>query len=365
MKQGIDLEKLIVDVFAPEPGETVLLMTDVPHGNLQDNDEWAARRQMAQEWLEAFQSLGQKSGFAVKPLFRYPATGANNADLPPEGEMAGKRVGVGTVLAEANIVVALTQYSATAFLIRDYICGSDTRRAASMPGVTKSMEKTALAADYREVARKGNILTDRLNRAVGARAEFSTGHKLYFDLRHRQAGVDDGMLHRDKKGIRLINLPSGEAFKVPYEGEIEGEPSQTEGTIPVVLEGEIVLYRVLENKIVEVTGEGPQVATQREYFDVDPARRNIAELGLGANDKAIISGNLLEDEKVPGLHWAYGRSDHIGGTVGVDSFEDAKNVVHFDTVYAEGASIGVASLLLVYSDGTEEEIIRDNAYTTF
>jgi leucyl aminopeptidase (aminopeptidase T) len=365
MKQGIDLEKLIVDVFAPEPGETVLLMTDVPHGNLRDNDEWAARRQMVQEWREAFQALGQKSGFVVKPLFRYPATGANNADLPPEGETAGKRVGVSTVLAGANIVVALTQYSATAFLITDYIGSSDTRRAASMPGVTKSMEKSALAADYREVARKGNILADRLNRAVGARAEFSTGHKVYFDLRYRQAGVDDGMLHRDKKGIRLINLPSGEAFKVPYEGEIEGDPSRTEGTLPVVLEREMVLYEVRENRIIEVIGDGPQAATQRGYFAVDPARRNIAELGLGTNDKAIISGNLLEDEKVPGLHWAYGRSDHIGGIVGVDSFIDPTYVVHRDTVYAKGALVGVASLVLVYEDGTEEQVIRDNAYTLF
>lgn len=363
--EDIDLEKLIVDVFAPEPGEKVLVMMDLPHGDIADNDEWSARRQMAHEWQEMFQGLERKTGFTVHPLLTYLATGSGNADLPEEGKMAGRLVLFDQVMANSDIVVALTEYSATAPLIRTFLQEYRDLRAASMPGVSKAMEKTALAADYREVARKGQVLADRLNRAVGARVRFSTGHRVHFDLRHRKAGVDDGQLHRDKVGIRLINLPSGEAFKAPYEGEIDGEPSQTEGTIPVVLEDEMTLFKVRENRIVEIVGEGHQAASQREYFGVDPARRNIAELGLGTNDKAIIRGVVLEDEKVLGLHWAYGRSDHIGGSVGVESFSDPKHVVHKDIVYAEGTRVGIASLVLVYEDGAEEEIIQDNTYAIF
>jgi leucyl aminopeptidase (aminopeptidase T) len=365
MEDSIDLEKLIIDVFAPEPGEKVLAMTDLPQGDIADNDEWSARRQMAHEWQEVFQRLGRKIGFTVHPLLTYLATGSSNADLPEEGEMAGRSVRLDQAMANSDIVVALTEYSATAPLIRTFLQEYRDLRAASMPGVSKAMEKTALAADYREVARKGQILADRLNRAVGARVRFSTGHGVHFDLRHRKAGVDDGQLHRDKVGIRLINLPSGEAFKAPYEGEIEGDPSRTEGTIPVVLEDEMTLFKIRENRIVEIVGEGRHAASQREYFGVDPARRNVAELGLGTNDKAIIRGNVLEDEKVLGLHWAYGRSDHIGGSVGVNSFSDPRHVVHKDIVYAEGTRVGIASLVLVYEDGTEEEIIRDNTYAIF
>jgi hypothetical protein len=364
MVQSFNLEKLLIDVFGPQPGEKVLVMSDLPHGEWTDNGKWAARREMATEWHSAFQRLGTRLGFSVFPLLTYPATGAHNAPLPQEGEMEGQRVRLEDILSDTNIVVALTEYSASAPLI-GFSQKLPNLRAASMPGVMKSMERTALAADYSQVARKSHILADKLDRAVGAKVEFSTGHELYFDLRNRKAEADDGRLHADKKGMRLINLPSGEACIAPYEGELEGQPSRTEGTIPVLVDDELVLFRVQESRIVEVIGDGPQAAQKRAYFAVDQARRNIAELGLGCNDKAVISGSLLEDEKVLGLHWAYGRSDHLGGTVGVADFSDPSHVVHHDIVYPKGGRIEIVSLVLEYEDGTSEEMIRDSQYTLF
>jgi hypothetical protein len=364
MVQSFDLEKLLIDVFAPQSGEKVLVMSDLPHGEYTDNGKWVDRREMSTEWHSAFQQLGSKLGFSVHPLLTYAATGAHSAPLPEEGEMEGQRVRLEDILADANIVIALTEYSATAPLI-GFSQKLPNLRAASMPGVMKSMEQTALAADYSEVARKSHILAARLDQAVGAQVEFSTGHQLYFDLRNRKAEADDGQVHADKKGMRLINLPSGEAFIAPYEGELEGQPSRTEGTIPVMYDDELVLFRVEENRIVEVIGDGPQAAQKRDYFAVDQARRNIAELGLGCNDKAVISGSLLEDEKVLGMHWAYGRSDHVGGTVGVADFSDPSHVVHQDIVYPKGGSIDIVSLVLEYKDGTSEGIIKDGQYTIF
>ena len=364
MVKGFNLEKLLMDVFAPQSGEKVLVMSDLPHGEYADNEEWADRREMAKEWHAAFQRLGTKLGSSVHPPLTYPATGAHSAPLPEEGEMHGQSVRLEDTLSDTNIVVALTEYSATAPLI-GFSQKLPNLRAASMPGVTKSMEQTALAADYSEVARKSHILADKLNQTVGAKVEFSTGHHLYFDLRYRQAEADDGRLRADKKGVRLINLPSGEAFVAPYEGEVEGQPSRTKGMIPVMVDDELVLFRVQENRIVEVIGDGPQAAQKRDYFAVDQARCNIAELGLGCNDRAVISGSVLEDEKVVGLHWAYGRSDHIGGIVGVADFSDPSHVVHHDTVYPKGGRIEIASLVLEYEEGTGEEIIKDGQYTIF
>lgn len=364
MTKKFDLEKLIIDVFAPQAGEKILVMNDLPHGELPDNKKWADRRDMAKEWHVAFQQLGTRVGFSVHAQLTYAATGAGNAPLPQDAEMDGQKVRFQDILSDTNIAVALTEYSATAPLI-GFSTELPNLRIASMPKVMKSMEQTALSADYAEVARKAHILAAKLDQAVGAKVEFSTGHQMYFDLRHRKAEADDGQLHADKTGIRLINLPSGEAFIAPYEGEVEGQPSRTEGTIPAMYDEELVLFKVEENRIAEVIGDGSQAARKRDYFAVDEARCNIAELGLGCNEKAVVSGAVLEDEKVLGLHWAYGRSDHLGGTVGVAAFIDPAHVIHQDVVYAKDSPIGVASLVLEYEDGTSEEIIKERQYTIF
>ncbi len=364
MGDNFDVEKLLIDVFAPQPEERVLVMTDLPHGEWSDNEQWGERREMAVDWHAAFRRLGSSTGFTVRPLLTYLATGTNNGVLPDEGEMGGERVLLQEVLAETNIVVAFAEFSPTAPLIETSE-RVPTLRGATMPGVTKSMERTALTADYSEVARKCRILAEKVDPAVGARVEFSTGHRLYFDLRDRVPDADDGQAHPGREGIRIINLPSGETCIAPYEGEVEDRPSRTEGNIPAMYDDELVVFQVRENRIVDVIGEGPEAARMRDYLAVDDARRNIAELGLGCNDKAVICGNVLEDEKVLGMHWAYGRSEHLGGTVGVDSFRDPSHVVHDDIVYAKGGPIEISSLVLEYEDGATEEIIRDSTYTVF
>ena len=93
------------------------------------------------------------------------------------------------------------------------------------------------------------------------------------------------------------------------------------------------------------------------------ARANIAEVAFGCNEKAVVTGNVLEDEKA-GFHWAYGRSDHLGGTTGVKAFKKPENVVHQDIVYARGNPIQVAEAVVVSGSKTTT-VIRDGAYLVF
>jgi leucyl aminopeptidase (aminopeptidase T) len=49
-----------------------------------------------------------------------------------------------------------------------------------------------------------------------------------------------------------------------------------------------------------------------------PMARNVAELGVGTNDRARITGTILEDEKILGtVHVAFGNNASMGGTVKV------------------------------------------------
>jgi len=364
MAPSFDLEKFLVDVFAPEPDERVAVMVDGPTADVPDNEEWKGRRAMAGEWRAGFEALGAKVGFEVLPLVVYPAVGTHGADFPAEADVGGRAMPMASVLDEVSLALVLSEFSATAALVD--VCrrrpGANVFRAASMPGVQKRMERTSLAADYAQVAMRCRILRDLLQPAELAEVEFSTGHACVFDLRHRMCENDDGYLHRDKSDdIPVINLPSGESFKVPYEGEKPGDPSRTEGEIPVSEEGETVVFVVKENRIVDAAGEGEVAARYRKYFEDDPARGNIAELAFGCNDRAEVTGNVLEDEKA-GFHWAFGRSDHLGGVVGLDAFKNAETVIHQDIVYARGNPITIARADLVATGGERTTVIRDGDY---
>ena len=355
-----DLNKLLIDVFDPQAGELVAVVVDEPTDAVPDHEGWQARRNMAAEWREALIKLGAERGFDVRPLVSFPATGANNGDLPAAGTMDGAEIDLGEVLAGSSLVLAMTEFSATAPLVHVAEATEDFR-AASMPGVEKRMEGTALAADYSKVAARCKAIFDAMQGAQLCDVLFTTGHRCFFDLRQRSAEMDDGFLPRGKQGDPIINLPSGETFIVPYEGEIHGLPSWTAGTIPVVEDDEMVLFHVVANCVQVVEGDGPVAERYAEFFNDDPARSNIAEVAFGVNDMAEVTGCVLEDEKA-GFHWAFGRSDHLGGVVGVDDFETPANVVHQDIVYAKGNPIQIERADIVHPDGRRVTIIEDGDY---
>jgi leucyl aminopeptidase (aminopeptidase T) len=333
--------KMFKDVFAPKSGEKVLFLIDIPHDRITDNNAWKERRVLAQEWYTTFKEMGAQTGFSVN-ILKYKATGMQNSPVPDEIINAG---------CKSNLVIAITEYSATASLIPVCTSENSITRCASMPGVERRMEETAFRADYQQVKKYATTIAMMLNDAVGAEIVFSTGEKLYIDLRNRVAEADTGDCTQTGQ---FINFPSGEAAKVPYEAaqdEINafGE-SKTQGIWPVIYEGELVKYIIKNNRIVEIIGNDKKAEEMRLFFKENDTRRNIAELGIGCNPKAVITGNVLEDEKV-GLHIAYGMSIHLGGKV--------KSDVHEDICYSKGCPVEGTTVVLLNADGSKTEIIRN------
>ncbi|MFH1727264.1 MAG: hypothetical protein ABIA04_02450 [Pseudomonadota bacterium] len=357
---SFDLKKLIVDVFHPEADEVILVLVDEPLESKDDHPLWLQRRQMAQKWHETFEILSKEIGFSTLPLLSYPATCKHNYDLDLS---TGSPISLNEAFEKASLVVALTEYSATATLAKLTDKKKDFR-AASMPLAEKRMEQTALSADYKEIARRCQVLVECLEDAQSCELAFSTGHKMFFDLRYNEVRFEDGQLPRNKKGLRVVNLPSGEVSKVPYEGEKYGDPSKTEGQIPVMYEQEIIVHDVKKNRIVNTFGDGNQALIWHEFFSLDPARCNIAEFGIGCNPRAIVTGNLLEDEK-SGFHWSYGRSDFLGGITYPHNFKKPAYVVHTPVIYAVESPIQIDSLVLNYEGNLSKMIIKEKSFIIF
>lgn len=356
----MDLIKLLIDVFEPQQGEVATVVVDLPHDDIADNVRWQERREMAEDWRQALLQVAAERQFIVNPMLGYLATGGNNADFPATAILEGREVGLSEALTGSTLVIAMTEFSATAPLTTLAEAHEDFR-AASMPGVEPRMEKTALAVDHSELARRCRLVDEAMRGAILCDIVFSTGHRCWFDLRHRQPEMDDGYLPRFKKGDRIINLPSGETFVVPYEGEHEDDPSQTAGTIPVIEDGELVLFQIVGNAVRLIDGDGPVAERYRRFFAEDPARANIAEVAFGVNEGAEVTGSVIEDEKA-GFHWAFGRSDHLGGVTGVAAFKSPETVIHQDIVYASGNPVQVQSARLVHPGGRSVSVINNGKY---
>lgn len=349
------LQGLLKRVIAPKRGERVLVITDRPGEGVRVPSwkmppDWRGLRSMAGEWLEALREMGSREGFEVKPLLDYEATYQNNKALPKTGRMDGAEVDIEEQFDGADVYIALTSYSATKPL---KAAVGNRARALSMPGVNRKMEG-AMLADYEKMRRAGGVLSKKLEKAVGAEVLFSTGHKLYVDLRSdRPVLVDDG---RCREAGKVINFPGGEVFKVPYEGTIEDKygKSATEGEFPVYNKktSEVIVCKLEENRIAGIEGGAKSPELVRLLWDAS----NLAEFAFGLNEEARDGDGVpvLEREKTLGWHGAFGDSVHLGGRVG------DKNV-HQDFVYTARTKIK-PTISLVYGDGKREKIMEKGRY---
>jgi len=266
------------------------------------------------------------------------------------------------VLGSHQILLAPTEFSTTAPLkLQAKTYGY---RAATMPGFAASM-LPALRLDFGEIDRQVQALKRRLDRATGADVEFAVGgavHRLHLDLRYRTAHASGGLF---PEPAMAGNLPSGEAYIVPYEGE-KGEPSRTAGLLPVQLGSEVVLYRIERNKAVAVESRGPKSAEEAEKIRTEPAYANIAEAGFGVLSAMGIRpiGEMLLDEKL-GFHIAFGRSDHFGGAIGPKDFSSPDKVIHIDRIYIPETQpqVQVRSIDVLDADGSRERLMENGSYT--
>ena len=349
---AFQLEKFFLDVFAPQPDDVLTIMYDLPHDEIQDHPAWQERREMATSWYQQIKAFAQNYGVSVSPMVVYEATDANARDLPEFGQRDGKEIRLEDVIKDSTILISMPQFSATApLLVLAQKYGH--LRVASMPLVSKAMEETGLSADYNKIARTCAHLALLFDQSKAIEVTFSTGHRCYFDKSdHKPARQDNGRLHPSETTFRLRNLPSGEVFVVPNESP----NSKTMGEIPVSYRDEIAEFIVQGNRIIDVRGDGPIATQKRQEFHAEKALSNIAEVAIGCNDKAVVTGNVLEDEKA-GFHWAYGRSEFLGGTVSPKDFSAPDKVLHQDIVYAKGNPIICDRFDFIFPDGTRNTAI--------
>ena len=329
------------------PGERIVVFTDMirpdEHPSVADED----RRQRLGAVAEAAAGFARMR-YGNTTFVRFAATSASGAEPPRElwESVLGRRNVAGleehgvlerflakSATAEdmarareivrsgrsdvADIVVALANNSTshTRFRTLVNLAGG---RFASLPHFDPEMFFSSMMVDWNALADRTGRLADALRDAVEIRLTTPNGTRMTFGTVGRSPAGDNGMLTTPGS---FGNLPAGEVYLAPLEGTSEGElvleyaPTR-ELAAPVRLS-------VKEGMVTEVQGDEPHAVKLREAFLLNPLVRNIAELGIGTNDRASRPDNILEAEKILGtVHVALGDNSGFGGRVQVPFHED-------------------------------------------
>jgi leucyl aminopeptidase (aminopeptidase T) len=230
---------------------------------------------------------------------------------------------VAAAMAAADVVLAPTIQSLSHTAARK-VASEAGVRIGTLPGVTEEMLIRLMSGDLDEIRRRGWAVVSALNNGSEARITCANGSDFRVGLEDRLGIVDAGEL--GSRGA-FGNLPCGEGFIAPLEGTGEGT---------LVVDGSIAEVGLLETPmsltirgghLTEATGADGAVLMDLLTAHGEDGT-NVAELGIGTNEEAILTGNVLEDEKILGTaHVAFGASAAIGGTVQVP--------VHLDCVLLE------------------------------
>lgn len=276
-------ENILIKCMGLSPGESTLIVTDTE------------KEDIGEALFAAAQFLGSDAVMMVMKPRRL------NGEEPPPA--------VATAMAAANVVICPTAKSLTHTQARRTAAGRGSR-VATMPGITRDMfSEGALTADYRCVRELTARVTDLLTRAHSARLSYMN-RSLTISLEGREAIASTGtFLKPGDSG----NLPSGEAYIAPVEGSAEGSIHVDGSVAGLGKADQPLIVDIRRGLAVGFSGWG---SSELEQLLSTVEARNVAELGVGTNDKARLTGIVLEDEKIHGtVHVAFGDNSTFGGTV--------------------------------------------------
>lgn len=209
-------------------------------------------------------------------------------------------------------------------------------RIATFPGITEEIMIRGLNADYKKIAALTNKLTDILNDVKIVRVTTQLGTDIDLNVEGRKAISSKGLFH--KKG-ESGNLPTGESYIAPVEGKSNGVFFVDGSMAGIgVIKNKPIRIDVKDGLAINISGSTQAKKLKSILEKYGDLGKNIAEFGIGTNNKVKLSGLLLEDEKVMGtIHIALGDNKSMGGNVNVPIHLDG--VVKKPTVFFDGSMI--------------------------
>jgi leucyl aminopeptidase (aminopeptidase T) len=314
-KLGRAVRAVLEECLMVRPGENVLVLTD------------PAKRKIAEALVD-----GARSMDAEAMLVEIAERETHGSELPEP---------VAAAMVASDVLIAPTSKSVSHTEARRAATARGVR-AATMPDITEDMLVRTMGADYAAIRVRSQAIARVLTEGRRVRVTTEKGTDLTLSIEGRDGISDDGDL---SAAGAFGNLPAGEGFIAPREGHSHGR---------IVFDGSIATLGLLSAPITVDVEDG--VATnltgpRSDEFEnllqsYGRAAFAVAELGIGTNETATLTGKVLEDEKILGtIHVALGDNHTIGGMVAVPSHQDG--IVLEPTVQVDGETLLDTGRLLV------------------
>ena len=190
-------------------------------------------------------------------------------------------------------------------------------RHAHMVNINRRIMLEGMRADFAKVDRISQKVVDMVGKASQIRAKTAAGTDLTADLNPGYRWLKtSGIISPDKWG----NLPGGEVFTTP--GEVNGT-FVIDGVVGDYLcakfgdlKANPLTIRIEKNRLV--SAESPNRELRDDfwaYTHTDENSDRVGEFAIGTNiELKDVIGEILQDEKYPGVHIAFGNpyGEHTG-----------------------------------------------------
>jgi aminopeptidase len=225
-------------------------------------------------------------------------------------------------------------------------------RHAHMVNITPEIMCHGMRADFDLVDRLSQKVLDRVRRATRIRATTAAGTSIVADMNPDYKWFKtSGIISTEKWG----NLPGGECFTSP--GEVNGT-FVVDGVVGDwlcarygLLAASPLTIEIAQNRIVRCSSDNKQLeADFWAYTHTDENSDRVGEFAIGTNlGVQRVIGNILQDEKFPGIHIAFGNpyGEHTGAPW--------RSGTHIDVV-------GLGFNIWLESPDGEEQIMRDGRF---
>jgi len=278
-----------------QPGEKTTVITD------------EATKEIAASIVHELENVGAPyRAWVLEDLASRPLT-----NLPPEiaEDMETSQVSIFAVQAQMNELRSRMQMTA--------IVNRRKMRHAHMVNINRQIMLEGMRADFVKVDRISAKVAEMVRRAKYVRAKTAAGTDLTAELNPNYRWVKtSGLISPDKWG----NLPGGEVFTTP--GEVNGT-FVIDGVVGDWLCAKFgdlkenpLTIQVKGNRVTEAHSANRELESDFwSYTHTDENSDRVGEFAIGTNiELKDVIGQILQDEKYPGVHIAFGNpyGEHTG-----------------------------------------------------